>query len=107
MTTNNSPLATYIALVIGSLSIGYLAGVGSRLGFTRGDDPSPAAGAEDSDSGSDDEAKDEDLASVQPGMLEPCKMVSFSIFATFRLFKCVEAKVDAQNRCWWFERIWG
>ncbi|KDQ12801.1 hypothetical protein BOTBODRAFT_34254 [Botryobasidium botryosum FD-172 SS1] len=77
-------MATYIAVAILSLTVGYWVGVGSSLGFSRGP-PEIRRKEKDSDGEEDDEdvggsdeedaSGDGDLASVSAGMIEECKLV--------------------------------
>lgn len=73
--TSASTAATYIALVITSLAVGYWIGVGSTLPITRGgsqDEPDNDSGEE---SDATDDADDDGLEKVAAGEFDQCKMV--------------------------------
>ncbi|TDL28842.1 PTH2-domain-containing protein [Rickenella mellea] len=79
--STSSQVATYIALIAASTTIGYWVGVGSTLRVTRSSDPlehdkqteSEGSGGEDQSESSEDQPR-EQLSSVNAGMLEECKL---------------------------------
>ncbi|KLO20534.1 PTH2-domain-containing protein [Schizopora paradoxa] len=85
MSSSSSPVSTYAALAIVSLTLGYWAGVGSSLKLTRSS-PNPQASTnpspkeakpknEDAEADESDEEAGEDLSAVKAGLLEDCKLV--------------------------------
>ncbi|KZS93283.1 PTH2-domain-containing protein [Sistotremastrum niveocremeum HHB9708] len=79
----SSQLSTYAALIVGSLCIGYWAGVGSTLPITRSSNlpSSPellepvAPENRDDESESEDDIPENDLSKVEPSADEDCKLV--------------------------------
>lgn len=73
-----SSAATYLAVAVTSLAVGYWIGVGSTLPITRGsagpDAPEDVPGSDDGDD-SESEAGGEGLDQVKAGAFEECKMV--------------------------------
>ena len=77
-----SSAATYLAVAVTSLAVGYWIGVGSTLPITRGsagpgapEDSDDAPGSDDGED-SESEAGGEGLDQVKAGAFEECKMVS-------------------------------
>ncbi|KAL4243181.1 peptidyl-tRNA hydrolase [Abortiporus biennis] len=76
----SSQIATLVALVVASLSVGYALGVQSKkseVGHEKKLDkplPEPPTPEED-ESDEEEEAADGDLSSIKPGYLEQCKLV--------------------------------